>query len=229
VVSQYPHQATLINTTALAASVTPSIRFVYFDLGNVLATFDVDRACRNVSDRWGVDHAAVRLAIWDSGLQDRFEHGEISAEQFADLIRRALFLDRDSAPTEELLDRLSDMFAPVEEMISLVDEVRHGGVRLGILSNTCVAHWQWLIRAQYAALRGHFDQVILSFEHGVMKPHASLYQIATDRSGELAHSILFFDDRPDNIAAAQASGWHAHQFTDAAAAREVLRGTGVLS
>jgi len=219
----------LITTSSSIAAVIPNIRFVYFDLGNVLATFDVDRACRNVSHRWGVDPAAVRLAIWDSGLQDRFEHGEISAEQFADLIRRSLFLDRNSAPTEELLDRLCDMFDPVEEMISLVDDVRQSGMRLGILSNTCEAHWHWLLRAEYAALRGRFDQVILSFEHGIMKPHVSLYQIATDRSGESAHSILFFDDRLDNIAAARASGWQAHQFTDAPSAREVLRGTGVLS
>lgn len=204
------------------------IRFVYFDLGNVLASFDVQRACENVARRWSVDPGDVRRFIWDSGLQDRFEHGQVSVDEFAKTVRQSLNLDEASTPTTELVDRLCDMFEPIVEMVDLVDDVRNRGVRLGILSNTCEAHWQWLTRAQYAALRGPFDHVILSYEHGLMKPHLSLYRIAADKTGEAAASILFFDDRPDNVAAAQASGWQAHQFTDASSAREVLRVAGVL-
>jgi 2-haloacid dehalogenase len=70
--------------------------------------------------------------------------------------------------------------------------------------------------------------VILSYEHGLMKPHLSLYRIAAEKTGEDAASILFLDDRADNVAAAVASGWRAHQFTDAGSAREVLRVAGVL-
>ncbi len=204
------------------------IRFVYFDLGNVLASFDVQRACQNVAERWPVDPADVRRIVWDSGLQDRFEHGEVSVDQFASTVRQGLKLDVTAAPTTELVDRLCDMFEPIVEMVDLVDEVRQCGMRLGILSNTCEAHWQWLKRAEYAALRGPFDHVILSYEHGLMKPHLSLYRIAADKTGEDAASILFLDDRPDNVAAAVASGWRAHQFTDVGSAREVLRGAGVL-
>jgi HAD superfamily hydrolase (TIGR01509 family) len=202
------------------------IRFVYFDLGNVLASFDVQRACQNVAERWAVDPAEVRRVVWDSGLQDRFEHGEVSVDQFASTVRQGLKLD--AAATNELVDRLCDMFDPIVEMVDLVDEVRQRGMRLGILSNTCQAHWQWLVRAEYAALRGPFDHIILSYEHGLMKPHLSLYRIAAEKTGEDAASILFLDDRPDNVAAAVASGWQAHQFTDAGSAREVLRGAGVL-
>lgn len=204
------------------------IRFVYFDLGNVLASFDVQRACENVAQRWEVDPAEVRRVIWDSGLQDRFEHGEVSVDEFATTVRDGLKLDVAAAPTTELVDRLCDMFEPIVEMVDLVDEVRQRGTRLGILSNTCHAHWQWLVRAEYAALRGPFDHVILSYEHGLMKPHLSLYRIAAEKTGEEAASILFLDDRPDNVAAAVASGWRAHQFTDAGSAREVLRVAGVL-
>lgn len=204
------------------------IRFVYFDLGNVLASFDVQRACQNVAERWPVDPADVRRIVWDSGLQDRFEHGEVSVDQFASTVRQGLKLDVTAAPTTELVDRLCDMFEPIVEMVDLVDEVRQCGMRLGILSNTCEAHWQWLERAEYAALRGPFDHVILSYEHGLMKPHLSLYRIAADKTGEDAASILFLDDRPDNVAAAVASGWRAHQFTDVGSAREVLRDAGVL-
>lgn len=208
--------------------VSSTVRFVYFDLGNVLASFDVQRACDNVSRRWAVDPLEVRRVVWDSGLQDRFEHGEISSDQFAETIRQGLRLAEPAAPTFELLDRLSDMFEPVAEMTDLVEEVRTSGLPIGILSNTCYAHWDWLRRADYAALQVPYDHVILSYEHGFMKPHLSLYRIAADRTGELAQSILFFDDRADNVSAARASGWQAHQFSDARSARQVLRLAGVL-
>jgi HAD superfamily hydrolase (TIGR01509 family) len=211
-----------------APIVTDPIRFVYFDLGNVLATFSVDRACRNVSDRWAVSPEDVRRVVWDSGLQDRFEHGEVAADRFAAEVRRSLGLDASSAPTDELLDRLSDMFDPILEMIDLVDAVRATGVDMGILSNTCEAHWRWLVRSGYAALRGPWNRVILSYEHGAMKPAESIYRVAGEAAGHPVGSILFFDDRADNVLAAKAGGWQAHRFTDAGSAREVLTMSGVL-
>ncbi len=204
------------------------VEFVYFDLGNVLARFDPERACRNLQRRWAVEPQQVYQAIWASGLQERLEHGQLTAEEFAAAARQTLGLEQSQAPTEELLDRLCDMFDPIDEMVEVVDAVRESGVPLGILSNTCHAHWHWLAKQRYAALLGPFDSVILSYEHGVMKPHPSLYRVAGELAGVAPEAILFFDDRAENVAAAVASGWQAHLFTDAAKAREVLRWSGVL-
>ncbi len=67
-----------------------STEFVYFDLGNVLARFDPERACRNLQRRWAVEPQQVYQAIWTSGLQERLEHGQLSADEFADAARQAL-------------------------------------------------------------------------------------------------------------------------------------------
>lgn len=210
-----------------------SVAFVYFDLGNVLAAFDAARACHNVARRWGVDAEQVRRVVWDSGLQDRFEHGVIDPRQFTDIVRRELRLDPREADSDELLDRLCDMFEPIDEMVEIVDSVRAAGIKLGILSNTCPAHWGWLQNRRYEALRGPFDCLILSYEHGVMKPAADLYQVATRAAlgavpTATAESILFFDDRIENVEAALAHRWQAHRFTDANSAREVLRWWGIV-
>ena len=206
----------------------PPIQFVFFDLGNVLARFSVDRACCNVAARWGVDPQVVRHALWTSGAQDRFEHGHEDDESFAAIARNAMGLREQDAPTSELLDLLSDMFEPVAEMETLVESVRNSGIKLGILSNTCVAHWRWLQRANYAALQGPFDSVILSYEVGAMKPHPTIYESATAAAGVDPATILFLDDRADNVEAALAQGWQAYPFTDAKAAREVLRWRSVI-
>ncbi len=209
-----------------------SVAFVYFDLGNVLATFDPSRGCRNVAQRWGCDADQVRRVVWDSGLQDRFEHGAIDPRQFTDIVHRELHLDPREVDSGELLDRLCDMFEPIDEMVEIVDSVRAAGIKLGILSNTCLAHWGWLQTRRYAALQGPFDSLILSYEHGVMKPAADIYQVATRAAlgavpTATAESILFFDDRLENVDAALAHRWQAHRFTDANAAREVLRWWGI--
>jgi len=204
------------------------IEFVYFDLGNVLASFDVERACQNVAQRWNVDPAIVRQTLWASGAQDRFEHGHVDDEAFAAIAREGLGLGLELAPTKELLDLLSDMFEPVAEMEKLVDDVRHSGTKLGILSNTCAAHWRWILECDYPSLRGPFHQVVLSYELGVMKPNLAIYQAAEESAAVEPDAILFLDDRADNVAAALSCGWQACLFTDAKSARELLRYRGVL-
>ncbi len=93
-----------------------SIEFVYFDLGNVLLSFDPLRACANLASRLNISDAQARVAVYESGLQDRFEHGEVTGEQFASDIRRRLGLTAVEMPTMELLDAISDMFTPVDTM-----------------------------------------------------------------------------------------------------------------
>jgi glucose-1-phosphatase len=212
-----------VNTESFSA-----IEFVYFDLGNVLARFDVERACRNVANRWNVDAAKVREALWTSGMQDRFEHGHEDDESFARWTRQSLGLEEAAASTRDLLDQLSDMFDPIVEMESVVNDVRDSGVKLGILSNTCGAHWRWLLDADYPSLRGPFDQLVLSYEIGAMKPHPSIYLAAEKQAGVEPGKILFLDDRLDNVQAALDRGWRAYPFTDADAARKVLRCHGVI-
>ena len=198
------------------------------NLGNVLAKFDVDRACNNVAQRFGVDPAKVRHSLWTSGAQDRFEHGHEDDESFAEIARQSLGIAKDQALTRDLMNILSDMFEPVHEMEIVVDEVRQSGIPFGILSNTCIAHWRWLMEADYPALRGPFNRIVLSFEIGAMKPNAAIYHHAQKAAGVDPAAILFLDDRVDNIDAALACGWQAYLFTDASAARELLRYRGVI-
>lgn len=100
------------------------IEFVFFDLGNVLLSFDPDVACKNVSRRFGVSIEAARRAIYDSDLQNQFERGQLTGESFAEGVRAALARSRDQVPTSELLDAVSDMFLPVDSMPEALQAVR---------------------------------------------------------------------------------------------------------
>ncbi|WP_153555891.1 HAD family hydrolase [Roseimaritima sediminicola] len=198
---------------------TPSapIRFVYFDLGNVLVGFDPQRGCRNVAAWAGVSPAAVYRAVWDSGLEDQFEHGRLSPAEFARQVVRNLglsesLLDRRGQP---LLDLLSDMFTPLPEILPLVESLRRSGIGVGILSNTCHAHWDWIQRQRWPVCWGWSQKNVLSFEVGHMKPAADIYAAAQRQAGVPAEQLFFTDDREENVAGALAAGWQAAPFLGA--------------
>ncbi len=58
------------------------------------------------------------------------------------------------------------------------------------------------------------DEVIISSEEGVTKPHPEIYQLAASRLGVLPQESLFIDDEPLFIAAAQSLGMQVVQFKD---------------
>lgn len=202
---------------------TQTIEFVYFDLGNVLLAFDPKLACQNVAIRFGVTEHQAQSAIYDSGLEDRFEHGQLSGEEFASEVRERLGQSATQMPTEALLDAVSDMFTPIQEMEGVLQRVRDGGSGVGLLSNTCQAHWDWIVRQSYRVLEFTFDATILSFEVGSMKPQDAIYQDAEQSADVPPEKILFLDDKQENVEAAIARRWNANCVVGGLPVIETLR------
>ncbi len=205
-----------------------AIQFVYFDLGNVLVSFDPKIAIMNVSRRFGVDVVKVQHAIYGSGLQDRHEHGHVSGDEFAITMRESLGLSEVQMPTRELLDAISDMFTPIESMSETVTQVAQTGVRYGLLSNTCHAHWDWVRRQPWRVSQLSWPVCVLSCEVGSMKPDAGIYEAAEKLAEVSTNEILFLDDKPENVAAAIDRGWNAAACFGGEEAEAVLRKFGVL-
>ena len=204
------------------------IEFIYFDLGNVLVSFDPEIACRNTADKFGVQVDQARAAIYDSGLQDRFEHGAVTGEQYAESVRHHLSLSAEQMPTAALLEAVSKIFTPIEAMENLVRQVGQGR-RTGILSNTCSAHWEWIAKQNWPVVNGGFEVRILSFQVGAMKPAAKIYAAAEAAAGVAPKRILFLDDKIENVQAAIARGWQAAHCVGGTQAAEMLRTFGVLA
>ncbi|MGI9471950.1 MAG: HAD family hydrolase [Rubripirellula sp.] len=204
------------------------IDFVYFDLGNVLLTFDPELACRNLADRFSLEMEEVRSAVYDSGLQDRFEHGDVTGAEFAEAVRKQVGRSADEMPTDQVLDGVSDMFTPIDSMGPVLNSVRDRGLGVGLLSNTCHAHWDWICRQDYFLKTFRFDVTILSFEVGSMKPAETIYRISEERAGVEPGRLLFLDDKPENVAAAHTRKWKAAQCIGGEEAIEALRSHRVL-
>lgn len=185
-------------------------KFVYFDLGNVLVHFDHDIAVDNLVKLSAREAAAVKHALFTSGLQDQLETGLITSDQFAESVVRALECELHSAA---LLEAISAIFTPNEAIVGVLQQLKRHGVPMAVLSNTCEPHWRWLLRQNWPVLEGWFDHYILSYEARSMKPDAGIYEACERRSGRRPEHLFFTDDRADNVAAARARGWTTHQFT----------------
>jgi glucose-1-phosphatase len=194
-------------------------KFIYFDLGNVLLSFSHETACRNMAALAGVTAEQVRTAVFDSALELAYERGDLSSrefyEQFCTVTGRRPDFDA-------LCLAASDMFAEVEPVVALVKQLRDRGLRLGILSNTCDAHWQFCLD-RFRHVTDLFPVHALSFRLRALKPEARIYRGAAELAGVAPGEIFFTDDRHENVQAAVEAGFDAVLFQSAAQLTDALR------
>jgi FMN phosphatase YigB (HAD superfamily) len=165
--------------------------------------------------------------VYESGLQNRFEHGRISTAGFLETLVASLENPKPVSDPRLLTDALSDMFQPIESMTAAIDQLRNSGTRMGILSNTCDAHWNWILRQQHPMMSGPFDAIVLSFEVNAMKPDDQIYRAAELSAGVPSDQILFLDDKAENVRAAKQRGWQAEQCLGGDSAIGVLKRHGL--
>ena len=93
------------------------------------------------------------------------------------------------------------------------------------LSNFSAETFPWC-RARYDVFE-QFDDIVLSGEVGIAKPHPAIYRLVCERSGIEPSEAVFLDDSPTNVAGAHAVGMPAFLFTDVDRARADLRSVGL--
>jgi len=194
------------------ATSIPRPDFMYFDLGNVLLFFDHGLAMRAMAKIAGVDPDHMRAIVMDSDLQIEYETGLITGESFIDRISQRVGRPLD---TTEMLQAAADMFIPNLQILPVLEHVKNAGVPIGLLSNTCQAHWEWILERRYPSVVDHFGPIILSYEARSMKPDPHIYRVAETHAGCLPERIFFVDDRHDNVEGARRAGWIAEPFTSA--------------
>jgi len=84
-----------------------TIRTVVFDMGNVLVHFTHDGMFAAMGEVCGASGQQIREWLWDSGLQERFERGEIDGGGVRDELSDRAGCDVDQAA---LMQAASDIF-----------------------------------------------------------------------------------------------------------------------
>lgn len=97
------------------------------------------------------------------------------------------------------------------ELVELMGELKPH-YRLGLLSNAERASLQDYLDHEEAGR--YFDVVLASSEVGVVKPQLAIYRFLAERLQLEMGEIVFIDDAPGHVAAAQALGMKAHIYKD---------------
>jgi putative hydrolase of the HAD superfamily len=178
------------------------ITTVVFDFGNVLGFFSHQKAAEALARYTHLSPAQIKASYVATKLEDEYEAGRISTEDFRQQVTAACAL---RCTADEFDRAVGDMFTSNEEVCRLVPRLKPA-YRLVLLSNTNELHAAWF-RRQFADTLAHFDALVLSHEVGCRKPDAAIYRRCETAVASTPAECLFIDDLPANIEGARACGW----------------------
>ena len=75
------------------------------------------------------------------------------------------------------------MFEVNVPVMPIVAHLQAARYRLGILSNTCESHWQYVADGRYTVIRELFEVRVLSYHERCSKPEAVIYRRAAELAG----------------------------------------------
>ena len=108
---------------------------------------------------------------------------------------------------------------------AILQRQRDSGIRICALTNFSTETWPVAV-ARFDFL-SWFEDVVVSGEHGLVKPDARIYQLAISRCSLDPARTVFIDDSMANVEGARACGLHALHFRDADTLRADLGRLGV--
>jgi len=183
------------------------IKFVLFDLGNVIVNVDKEEALRIFSDITG-EPVEKLLDFPESNLEKNFEKGKIAIEDYIAGLKRRFNLTNE-VNKEELIEIWASCFKLNEQMIELVKKIDRN-IKKGILSNTNPLHIE-SINKNYDIF-GYFDYLFFSYDLGYVKPDKRIYTSVMGKLKAKANEIIFIDDLQANLLPAEKIGFHTYLF-----------------
>ena len=190
-----------------------NIKNIVFDLGGVLIDLDFKSAINGLQ-KAGFTNVKEQLQAFDNeGIFQKFELGEISADEFRASIRE----NSNVSLTDEEVDSLWNLMLLEipREKLELILDLR-SKYMVYLLSNTNSIHWDYVCKNafNYRGFRvnDYFEKTFLSFEMHLAKPDKAIFEKMLEDANLLAEETLFIDDLEANCKAAEEVGIHAHHY-----------------
>lgn len=199
------------------------IKVICLDMGKVIIDYDPTIPLASLGTRSALSMPEIKQVLTDREPLLLFDRGRYSRLDFYRTMSSRLRLD---VSIEEFEQLWTSLFLPeplLAESFLLSLKRRY---RLLMLSNVNEVHFEYIWR-NYPLVR-QFEERLLSYELGCLKPEPAIYRIAIDRAGVLPEEIFFADDRPENVEAARQAGIVATCFQSEQQLRRALSRAGVV-
>lgn len=189
-------------------NITNKYKNIIFDLGGVLLNIDYPLATSAFS-LLGLDNFDKLFSqAHQLRLFDLYEKGQVSSEDFRNHIKTCFNTPMDDAAIDKAWNTmLLDFPLPRLRMLEQVQKTN----RTFLLSNTNEIHMQFINRYLkndfgIADLSGHFEKVYLSFEVGMRKPDAEIFEMVLSENKLEPNETLFIDDSIQHLEGAKKLG-----------------------
>jgi 2-haloacid dehalogenase len=199
-------------------------RVVVFDLGGVLIDWNPRYLYRQMIE----DEAAMELFLTEV-CHSAWNEEQDRGRTFADAIEEAAERHPEQrALIEAYHHHWEEMLAgPIAGTVKVLEELKASGHALHALTNWSAEKFP-IARERYAFLTW-FETILVSGEHGLIKPDARIFELLLARIGRAANACIYIDDNPKNVAAAAALGFDAIHFQSPEQLRDDLARRGLLS
>jgi len=152
-----------------------------------------------------------------SKMDTRFGTGRLSPKELYEHVRKGTGLRMSFAEFKRVF---ADIFTLKKDTAALYTSLKKKGFRFCLLSNTNVLHYEWCKRT--FPFLAFFDNTVLSYKTGVMKPHPRIYMEAVNKLGLKKEECVYVDDFPELAEAAHLLGFPAVHFRNAGQLKKEL-------
>ena len=193
------------------------IEALVFDLGGVIIDLHIDATLHSFQQLGKHRHS---IDFWKKIMDSdecflRYEKGLVEDAVFRENIRNIIEKSATDAEIDTAWNAMLGKIPPYR--IETVQKSRKY-FKTFVLSNTNSIHEQAFNRIVFNTfqkndLRSFFDTVYLSHHTGFRKPEKEIYKLILNEHNLSPESVLFFDDKLENLNAAQVLGiqtFHVH-------------------
>jgi putative hydrolase of the HAD superfamily len=185
-------------------------RWVLSDFGEVISEPLPAETMGELADLAGQPADEFRDRYWK--FRPPYDLGESARAYWSAVLGHELQAEPPLVEAMVRVDVAGGMTLNPRTLPALIRFGTHAGVRLALLSNapeplaTAIDHSGW---------SSSFDRRFYSCRLGLAKPDPAVYEAVLDDLGATPRSVLFIDDRAENVLAATALGLQAVRFISA--------------
>lgn len=185
------------------------IQWVLFDLGGVVLTVEQSKIFEELARATGQVITTIKNALTGSQpFWNRFVVSEVSPGELTHHVNQTLGVTLTQETVVAAFN--AELGETIHTTAEIIPKLRRKA-QVGCLSNTNSIHWDHMLSA-YDVMK-QFDRRYASQMLGFAKPDPEIYQRVVTQLGIDPGEILFFDDKHENVEAAQRLGWNARVYT----------------
>lgn len=204
------------------------IRFVVFDLWKTLAYKSCGyRVRQKIAEEFGVGMPLERIVkIFENSVQTkRWRSKQRAYEAFCRNL--GIGTEREKVKRVAEIVRIADeSMRPFPHTIKMLKDLRKGGYKTGLLSNSSVFAAEVLKKK--TRILDYIDCPVFSFQVGAIKPDGRMFMKVLEVSGfKPEESVMIGDNMVDDVEPAKRVGMKAILFTDYEQLKRDLKSLGI--